>query len=161
MTSLENISTIVDIVVKILGSIAAATWTLFAFLKERRLRPRLELHISGKIISINKGTFAIATVQIKNAGLAKVDIDKIGSALLIYPLSSQEDVNNWNHFEQVLPIMEEHQWIEPGETIEDTVLIYLKEKDEELIKLHLRLNSKNVTWEIDAFIEKSSHDQTT
>lgn len=150
---------IVDVVLKIVGSIAAATWTIFMLLKERKLKSRLEPRVTGKVILGKSTKYVLANVQVKNPGTSKVDIDQKGSALLVYtmpPIPNDDNAVKWEEKAIAISILEKHYWIEPGETVEESVLIPLQSGVTEPIKLRLRLNSRKVTWETTAIIENAS-----
>ena len=149
---------IVDVVLKVIGTIAAATWTIFMLLKERKLKPRLEPKIMGKVILGDQTKYALVNIQVKNPGSSKVDIDQNGTALVVYPLRSIPSSDSramWSESAVAYPILEKHHWIEPGETVEESVLAPLRQETAEPIKLRLRINSKKVTWETVVIIENA------
>ena len=46
----------------------------------------------------------------------------------------------------VLPVFENHEWIEPGETIKDQLLLKLPTVESGALKLKLRIVGKKIEW---------------
>jgi hypothetical protein len=158
-SSWKKAGEIVDVVLKIMGSIAAAMWTIFLVLKERKLKSRLEPKVTGKVILGNSTKYVLANVQVKNPGTSKVDIDQEGSALMIYtmpPIPNDDNVVKWEKKAIAISVLKNHHWIEPGETVEESALIPLQNGVTEPIKIRLKLNSQKVTWETTVIIENTS-----
>ncbi len=115
---------VIDKLFKIVAYIIGGLWVYFNYFKGRTYRPRLETKITGALIKKGSSDYVNINAQIKNVGLSKVDIKQEGTALrlLIYNPAQQDDP--WDH-RATIPILSAHQWIEPGEPVEEPVLLPL------------------------------------
>jgi hypothetical protein len=115
---------IIEKLFKIVAYVIGGLWVYFNYFKGRTYRPRLETIITGTLIKKGSSDFVNINAQIKNVGLSKVDIKQEGTALrlLIYNPSQVDDP--WDH-QVTIPILSAHQWIEPGEPVEEPVLLPL------------------------------------
>jgi hypothetical protein len=153
MQGLHEAQVIADILQKlftIAAIIVGGIWTYFNFFKGRTYRMRLEPEISGKINTLNGQHHLAATMHLKNVGLSKVEIEQKGSALqvLFYevPLGATEVLSAAWHDLTAFPVFESHEWIEPGEMIEEQRLIVIPGDERTAFQLQLRIVSKGITW---------------
>lgn len=135
----------------IAGIIAAGAWAYFNFFRGRTYRPRLEPSISGALSLDNGGACLAATFQVKNVGLSKVDIQRKGSALSIFVaevspgLADVQEIK-WKSVAD-FDIFIAHQWIEPGELIQEQRLIAIPNHKYLAFRLDIRLVSpKKKEW---------------
>jgi hypothetical protein len=148
---LSNLATIVALV---LGGI----WTYYTFIKGRTLTPHLEPKVYGRVLKKEEEKYLLATIQIKNIGATRVDIERSGTVLVVYLYRAniknpaRED-DLWERFYKAPPILTNHYWIEPNETIEEPALIPLPAIDSAIYKIRLRVNSTKTTWTADTIIE--------
>ncbi len=115
---------VIEKLFKIAAYVIGGLWVYFNYFKGRTYRPRLETKIIGTLIKKGSSDFVNINAQIKNVGLSKVDIKQEGTALrlLIYNPAQHDDP--WDH-QVTIPILSAHQWIEPGEPVEEPVLLPL------------------------------------
>ena len=143
---LGNIKTVAET----LGLIIGGLWAYYKFFKGRTFRPRLELGVAGNAWHADYLTPVIASVQIKNVGLSKLELTQEGSGLrvLSHALAKPEKapaVVEWE-WQSTVPVFEKHKWIEPGETISDQALFALGRLDHAAIRLELRIVSHEIEW---------------
>lgn len=134
----------------ILGMIAGAIWTYFHYFRGRTYRPRLETSVAGQIIKQNETLFLVTKLKIKNVGLSKIDLEQSGTGMRIIGIESQDKVQKITKYQGVrlktVPILENHSWIEPGETIDDVHTFILPKEEFFSIKLDVRLITKGIAW---------------
>jgi hypothetical protein len=153
MWELADIQTVVDIVQKlftIAAIIVGGIWTYFNFFRGRTYRMRLEPAVSGKVATLDGVSHLIATMNLKNVGLSKVEIEQKGSALLVRSYEAPSGTTNavsatWKDL-AVFPVFESHQWIEPGEPIAEQRLIVIPTSVHTAFQLQLRIISHNISW---------------
>ncbi len=154
---------VVESILKIIVLLGGAIWGYYKFIKGRVFKSRLELKVTGKVISTDRGTYVLATIQVKNPGLSKIEIDQKGSGVLIYPLShliiDENGRDEWGKAKG-FSVLKDHYWIEPSESLEENILLPLPESKPDLLKLRLRINSKKTTWETSGVIEVPTQQRT-
>jgi hypothetical protein len=163
---------VADKVVKIIAVIFGGIWTYLNYVRGRTFKRRLEPKIMGKLVHA-PGTgepMISGSVQVKNVGLSKVDIEKSGTAIEVsdmVPATSKTGVPKFVEADiagGVLDVFERHRWIEPGETIEESFALPLPDREDRIsVRLRLRIVSrhrilKNVEWNADSIAEVSADD---
>jgi hypothetical protein len=157
LDNLEKVSNIIQSIFTIIALIVGAIWTYFTFVKGRALTPRLEPKLSLKTFTTGNQKYLVATIQLKNAGSTKVDIVQEGTILGVFsyepiPTTAEVESIEWSKY-KASPILKDHYWIEPGETLEEPVLFTLPVTNLAIYKVLLRINSKKTTWTIEAITE--------
>jgi hypothetical protein len=110
---------IIEIIFKIVAYLLGSLWVYFNYFQGRTHRPRLEIKLTGaKLNSPHDGLFKMVA-QVKNVGLSKVELKDHGTAIRISGFDSTKITNNWINIGTHAILTPYHQWIEPGETIED------------------------------------------
>jgi hypothetical protein len=129
---------------KILAYIVGAGWVYFNYFRGRTYRPRLEPHVTAELCRRSIPEFIRAFVTLKNVGLSRVLIRQDGTGLrfFIFDPSAPE---SWRKL-TTMPVFERHQWIEPGETIEDHVLLSFDLACVAAVRLHLVVGSTETMW---------------
>jgi hypothetical protein len=157
----------IDKVVKIVAVILGGIWTYLNYVRGRTFKRRLEPKICGTISpGVGVDTWMVfGTVQAKNVGLSKVDIEASGTAIVMddmIPGTSKKGVPKIVEVDilgGVLGVFERHRWIEPGETIEESFAAPLPVRNNRAaVRLRLRIVSrhrifKNIEWNADAIAE--------
>jgi hypothetical protein len=133
-----------------LALIVGGLWAYYKFFKGRTFKPRLELTVVGKAWNAKHVTHLIASVQIKNVGLSKLELSQEGSGLRVFSHALRTPKNTaavveWKR-QITLAVFTKHKWIEPGETISDETLIALSDIDNSAVKLELRIVSSGIEW---------------
>jgi hypothetical protein len=150
-TMLEQAQSVVDLVggivdifggiVSALAVVAAGLWAYFKFVRGRTFRPRLEVEIEGRWQASNGSPQLHVTVSVKNIGLTDVTLLQEGTALFVSRfLGSQGSsaIVDWQPA-ATLTIFEEHEWIEPAETITDDLLADLHGTAPEPVRIEVHL----------------------
>ena len=145
-----------------IGLLATGVWAYFNFIKSRRYYPRLELAVSGEIVSAPERQFVIPRVALKNTGMSKVKLIQRGSGYRIW-MTQDYDVGlrelEWTDGGHVYEIFEEHKWIEPGESLFDETRMFSLPRDCIAVKIQARLvaqvwgvSSRNTEWNCSAVV---------
>ena len=112
-----------EAVITTLGIIFAAVWGYYKFFRGRTFRYRLETKISGKTTVKDGIKYLITTGQLKNVGLSRVKLPTKKTGVKIWSYNKVEEVTEIKNAVVTLRgaflLFEDHEWIEPGETIED------------------------------------------
>lgn len=67
-----------------LAFIAGGIWAYFKFVKARTFQESLIPVVSGKFVAIEDRVYLVATIQVKNVGLSKIEFSQKGSALMVF-----------------------------------------------------------------------------
>jgi hypothetical protein len=128
---LADVKTVVDIVgttVTAAAVVVGGLWAYFKFVKGRTYRPRLEVGMSGRWRNVDGRKLIHARVAVRNIGASVVTLIHEGTGLRISVLAVDQDpppaAMAWTSM-RVFEILKEHEWIEPGETVSDDVLLDL------------------------------------
>lgn len=154
INDLQKLFTIVALVI---GGI----WAYFNFFKGRTYRPRLELQIDGRVMCKEETSYVAVRVRMKNVGLTKFEMQRESSGLKVssyetltdleYALSPRAEPQGG-----VFSMFQFHQWIEPGETIEDEHLVAVPGCEHLAFLLEYRIPSKRITWRARTIIDGMS-----
>jgi len=135
----------VEKVFKILAYIVGACWIYFNYFRGRTYRNRLEPHVTGELCRRTDREMIRAVVKVKNVGLSKVDIQQKGSGLRFLIWDASEP-SGWRHL-TTKSVLEHHEWIEPGETVEDHLVIAADLRHISAVKLDLSLTTGQIMWQ--------------
>jgi hypothetical protein len=130
-SSFQNTDLIVDAISKTITAVAViigGVWAYFKFVRGRTYRPRLEVNLAGQWWPVNGKWLLQTRVMVKNVGASKVELIQKGTGLRVsVPGTDQPSPPAsvvWAS-KKVFVILNEHSWIEPGETVSDDHLIDL------------------------------------
>jgi len=152
---------ITDLSWKIAVGIAAASWTILNYLRGRTFRRRLELKVSGEIFEKTGIHFLSVVTTAKNVGLSKVRVFQKGTWVRLVRLRSKQKSSALQLPEEIFlgtaPIFKRHDWIEPGEEVNDILFVQLPERipEDVAISLSLRVKSTEWRWVTEADLEKA------
>ena len=137
LADIESLSTILALVV---GGI----WAYYKIFKARVFTPRLETHIDARWVVETGASHILARVKLKNVGLTRVNLHQEGSALRLWKQEMGRSTAirsvRWKETaDTAFTVFEDHGWIEPGETIEDELLIRMPDDDGLIVRLQVRL----------------------
>lgn len=107
-----------DKAIKALAVIVAGIWTYINFIRSRTFMKKLEPSVSGKIFEKNGKHYILISKRLKNVGQAKYPIRQKGTALEADTLSPDGRTRL-----SVTKAFEDHAWIEPGEQIDEPVVL--------------------------------------
>jgi hypothetical protein len=144
-TPLDNIKTFVDIVgtsVTAVALIIGGVWAYFKFVKGRTYRPRLEVGLFGQWRSVDDKDLVQARITVKNIGASVVTLLQEGTGLRVSVLAPDQPKAPtsaiWERL-KVFEILTDHNWIEPGETVSDDLMLDLGVSDPMLTLFEARL----------------------
>lgn len=141
-----------DKTVKIAAILFGGAWAYFNFVKGRIHFTRIEPSVTGRYMKKNGKGYLIASVHVKNIGSTKVAISQRGTVLdLFVAHASGDDRIQWVRFRS-LAILGAYQWLEPSESIEDTLLVPLQ-SDQLAVRLEMQLITGKERWLAKAIIE--------
>ena len=146
---MKDIVSVLKDVITAAAIVLGGIWTYFNFIKGRIYRPRLEPAVSGKIFEDAGVTFVIVRARLKNIGLSKIDIKQVGLAIMIYAYQTAKTGTITTADKTKLasfPVFEDHEWIEPGEVIEDEQLFQVPEYKGTGIRVELRFVYNGIEW---------------
>lgn len=134
--------------------IVGGWWAYLKFLKGRTYKPRLSVHMAGQWRTVDSEPIFHVRIRVTNIGASKVSLRQHGTGLRVsLPADEQDQHPNVFVWEPVVridtppaepkrtrtfSILEEHAWIEPGETISEDLLINLV-RDPTTVMLETRL----------------------
>jgi hypothetical protein len=134
-SGLDNFKTVIDIIGTLITGAAVVVggvWAYFKFVKGRTFRPRLEVHMFGQWRRVDQRQLLHARIRVKNIGSSNVTLVQEGTGLRISVLGPNQPsppaLSSWDH-QKVFVILQEHAWIEPGETVSDDLLLNLGTPD--------------------------------
>lgn len=128
-----------DKAIKALAVIVAGLWTLMNYRKSRTFQRKLEPTVSGEIFEKDGKYYILVCSRLKNVGLSKYTITKEGTALVALMLAEE---GRQPH--STTSVFEDHAWIEPGEQIEDPIVLAIPSPSTFVgMRLNLRVVSKS------------------
>lgn len=141
---------VLDEVIKVLALVVGALWTAVNFVRGRTFKRKLELTTSGKTFHKNGELYVSIVCHLKNVGNSKYPIEQKGTACQIY-------IHDGTGFQvyRTYPIFAQHDWIEPGEQIDDPLLQKLPNDESRLIAIRIRLRvvCGNIVWNSSCIVE--------
>lgn len=143
----QDFSTLKDLFT-MLVVLVGGIWSYFKFFKGRIFKSRLELKVSGKIISGEEAKLLRASMEMKNIGASVVYLDKELTQLKIFKsfrLTTPDKAGPayWHEDDATrVRAFTDHGWVEPDETITDTVLIELPDTENVAYKLMISAGSR-------------------
>jgi hypothetical protein len=136
---LENMRVGADIFQKIATAVALVIGGIFAwykFIRRGELDPRLQPTVIGKA-AISDGTiYVVATVTILNTGVVEVGLSGGTAVLELYATKPEDDAFEYVDIAPV-SVFEDHNHVQPGETLEDQVWFQLPHEGQVGIRLDL------------------------
>ncbi len=132
---------IIDLVMKGLALIIGAGWTVLTYLRGRTFKPRLEPMILGSIFPSNGIMCLSITAKLKNVGLTKIPIIQRGTAIRIFAYKPDPGVTGAVEPSRIatLEVFSDHEWIEPGEQVENSRVFLLPTTTTPIRAVHLKL----------------------
>ena len=128
---LEDVKTVADIgqaLVTTVGFVIAGIWTYFRFIKGREFRPHVEITVDADWLGEAGELGLRLRIELKNIGSAKVQLVQRGTGVMVSRPADRQDappaVTQWTDL-GVYEVFTKHEWIEPGETIGDDLLLRL------------------------------------
>lgn len=109
--------------------LAGGVWAYYKFLRMRTFKARLSLGMSGEALHHAEGLYLSVILEAKNIGSTRVRLEPDSAGLRIFAMKGLSPSNEvargeWERL-ATYPLLEGEEWIEPGETLQDTLLITL------------------------------------
>jgi len=142
----KDISKLKDLITAV-GLLLGGIFAYYKFIKGRVFKPRLELKVSGKVITQKQKRLLVASAQIKNNGLSVVYLDDQLTGINLYRSSqlkgtTKEQQPAWLDPVNGFPLFTDHKWVEPDETITDEILIELRDDEDVAYRIKLVVRSR-------------------
>jgi hypothetical protein len=142
LSDVKDVAGIVGSAVTALAVIVGGSWAYFKFVKGRTYRPRLEVNLFGQWREVNGAKRYHARITVRNIGASVVRLLQRGTGLRVNLLADYQPRPpgraTWRKA-GTFQIFLEHDWIEPGETVSDDLLLDLGESGPALVMLEARL----------------------
>jgi hypothetical protein len=106
----------------VIGLVGAGVWAYFNFVQSRTYHPRMELSVAGEIHSTPSRKLLVPRITLRNIGLSKVQLLQRGTGYRVWYATGRVKVGGhlaWLGGTPVYRIFENHEWLEPGESIFD------------------------------------------
>jgi hypothetical protein len=142
----------IEKILKIAAYIVGGTWVYFNYFKGRTHKPRMEIKVSGSSLTTPGCGLYRVQAQARNVGLSKIEIVDEGSGLRILGYDASKAVDQWTHLATYPVLTKSNQWIEPGVTIEEHLLVPVVPGKYAAIRADLILSSRNVRWKAAAIL---------
>jgi hypothetical protein len=139
---IQSVVGIVGTVVTAAALVVGGLWAYFKFVKGRTYRPRLEVGMSSQWRQLDGMDLLHARITVQNIGNSAVTLLQRGTGLRVsVPAADQGTAPvavAWTVL-RVFEILGEHEWIEPGETVSDDVLLNLGRPEPVPVRFESRL----------------------
>ena len=163
MATLKTVSAFVALAKDLLTILALIGGWLIAyykFFRGRTFHPRLELDVSADVMDVERQTMIRVTVKLKNVGLSRVVLNHEASALWIF-VRDREDfppdfsmAPDWTKV-GAFSVLDEHGWIESGETIEGQYVYSLPAERATMAKATVQLAAKKQNWKAECIVTRT------
>ena len=148
-------------VVQAIAFLVGGIWAYYKFVKGRSFQESLSPIITGRFASIDGAIYLVISIQIKNAGSARIDFNREGSALVVYEYTptSQPEIHTvadkrLTAFDVFNP---NERYMEPNELIELKRFIAIPGPTRLAYRLEVEILSKSgLTWTAAAIVDKAS-----
>jgi hypothetical protein len=128
--------------IKALAVMVGAAWTHINFLRSRTFKRKVESSVSGKMFVKEGRYYVLVSCRLHNVGQSKYPIKQKGTYLEAMTL----DPGGRRRLKGA-EIFEDHGWIEPGEQIEEPLVLAIPDpKTYVALRLNMRVVSKTVEW---------------
>lgn len=142
--SLDELKTLTDILsalVTALAVVVGGLWAYFKLIRGRTFRPHVEVDVLAEWLGKEGHRGIKISVQLKNIGAAKIELLQNGSGMRVKRLSQYQNDPPaeavWDDFGGVYEVFLHHEWIEPGETVIDDLMLVLG--PEQIIEVETRI----------------------
>ncbi len=139
-------------VITALAIIVGGFWAWLKFFRGRTFRSRVELLVSGNIITSGNNRFLKATMEMKNVGLSQVKFKKDAIYLDVFLIPAAKVTPaarlynaQWDD-PVTFEVFTDHGWIESSEEISDQIFLQLPAGEPLACKLKLTVNSRGNSW---------------
>lgn len=128
--SFKDLSDSINHIVQATAVAVGGGWAFMKYVRGRTFRYRAKLNVIVEVLELNGAPSLQVHASMQNQGLSKIDIRAPGeNAVIAYALPEADWLPDgfveWRNAPIInhALLFEDHFWVEPGETIEDDVLI--------------------------------------
>jgi hypothetical protein len=143
-STLDTLGSVVDVIGGLVTAgavVVGGFWAYVKLIKGRTYRPHVEVAVDGEWLGPNGLLGLRLSITVKNIGAGKVEVLQRGSGVMVSRTADAQPAppaeTAWEPL-GVYEIFVEHQWIEPGETIRDELLLRLP-LDPQVVEVQTRL----------------------
>jgi len=133
------------------------------FAKGRIFYSRLEADVSGEAFVDDDHAILAVSIKAKNVGLSRFDIRQSGSGLRVSSVENFAPKTMisavWRHL-GTFPVLEDHSWIEPGETIGEDRLVLLPKDVSHSLLLEVKIGSGKTVWIATRIVKIKTEDKS-
>jgi hypothetical protein len=143
-SGLDDIKTVADIVGTLITALTVflggVVFTYYQSVRGRTYQPRLEVSMAGEWLTVDGKRLLLARIRVKNIGASVVHLIQKGTGLRVRALADADapGAASWVPG-RVHTVLHDHEWIEPGETVSDDVLLRLAVTDGHPVLFETRL----------------------
>jgi hypothetical protein len=141
-----------DEVIKFIALLVGGAWTLMNYLRGRTYKRKLETAITGHLFRKNGQPYVSILCRLKNLGQSKYPIEQRGTGCEVLAYTGGEPQLLW-----LFTVFHEHGWLEPGEQIDEPLLLRVQIDPVRLIgvRLHLKVASGGIEWNSSCIVESA------
>ena len=163
---------------EVLGICMGGAWACYKFFGERHHKARIETGVTASVVKIDENNAVLRVyAEAKNVGSRKVRLswqksnagERPSSAIVISHSTVQSVANqpykevSWAN-RAAFDIFQKHEWLEPGETLRDSLVVELPQKTATVYKIEMFLikHRKRQDWcAVTTAIVNTKEDQPT
>ena len=118
----------------------------------------MECSVEASVEKHSGHSFLKAVVRIRNIGLSKVHIRQKGTALLLYSVNMQDRTPTfpshvrWNEAVAAFDVFTGERWVEPSESIAESLMVDLPHGGAFTYKVTLKVVSGQILWTAEAIV---------
>ena len=153
--TLQDIKTLLEIV----AIAGAGIWAYLKFVRGRLFRHKLDLNVEGEFLTIDGSAHVLVRITIRNIGFTSVSFDTECCVLRVFaaeqrPYLDFTDAALW-HRVATVPLLEDHNWIEPSEVLQEQELIHIHSEPTVAIRLVANVSDSRSLWGASAIAVRS------
>jgi hypothetical protein len=143
---------VADDIIKFIALLVGAAWTWMNYLRGRTYKRKLEADVTGHLFRKNAQLYLSIHCQLKNVGQSEYPIEQHGSGCQVIAYSGGPPELLWT-----FSVFTEHGWLEPGEQIDEPLLLRVRVDPTRLIglRLHLKVVSGGIEWNSSCIVESA------
>jgi hypothetical protein len=149
---------VADKVIKLFAVLIAGAWTWMNYRRSRTYAKKLELLLSGSIV-VKEHLYVEVVAGLKNLAASRHAVQQQGTGCEILAVMKNMEERRI----RLYSVFELHEWIEPGETIDDLIQckVPIAPKDIVWIRINLRVVSGKIEWNTSCLIKVEETAETT
>jgi hypothetical protein len=134
----------------ILAFLVGGVWVYFSAFRARTFVPRVATQVEARLRRGRHRNFIGVTCQITNVSVRTIAIDRESTVITITPLSLKGPAKFIRSGKlepaRTFPIVQRHEFLEPGSVVQDAALLFLPEDFPEAIRVDLVVGTNNHRW---------------